>query len=281
MYELREFLSRKVAGIPVGAIIAVASAGMLYLAVKMNPTNDESAASEDESDTDYAAGDADYNSVDNPVFEASPHTPTVVAVASEDTNELWGRRVRDYLVTVGVRVSDAERAVDKYLNSTPLTTQERAWIDTGIRQYGYPPQDITWTDIEDPAPVTVGGDTPGSAGSGVTPPTKQGEPPLRHTVKNARDNGPGELARLYYGSNAPNKKNLIEGANIDIGPGPWKVGTKVKIPKDHKAEYFTATAAANGAGEIARKNGTTPARVKALNPSLDFPVKAGTKVRVK
>lgn len=288
MNRFQELLSRRVAGIPVGVIAVIVAALVLVVALRMRksatPTTDPDTA------TDEPAGDGDIGgTVTNPTFQASPTTPTVVAVTAEDTNELWAVRARTWLVGIGMNPTLASQLVGKYLNSEPLTSDEKQEVDAVVRQLGFPPDPPELIDLTpEDAPTVTTPETPtapGNTGNGpkasdVMPPTKQGTPPTHHVVKNARDNGPGELANLYYGSNAPAKVARLEAANWELGAGPWSVGTIVKVPDDHPAVYFVATADVRGLNQIAGKNGVDPHFITVLNPGVNFPVKKGDRVRV-
>lgn len=294
MDKLREFLTRRIAGVPVIALVALAAAVLLFFAMRMRNT---AADTVDTNATDAEpGGDADPFGGDsgNPTFEASPSSSTVIAVPTTDTNELWGGRAREYLMhTMGQSATSAQALVYKYLNSQALNTTEQAQINNVVSVLGYPPEVPDPPDVEDPVtdpntdPVTTNppteppeGGTGGGTGANM-PPTKQGTPPCMHTIRNARDNGPGELGVLYFGNNNPNTVNKIEAANLDIGSGPWTPGTRVKIPENVTPHYFTATANVKGLNEIAAKNGVTKEYVKALNPGMDFPVAVGARVRVR
>lgn len=290
MDRLREFLSRRIYGVPVGVIAVIVAAGFLYIALRVIKKSPEvtAGAATDESTDDSLSGDADPFAGDSgqPIFSASPTTPTVVAVATEDTNDLWAGRARQFLLGQGVSAIEAQATVGKYLNGETLTTREKGLINQVLSNIGYPPEppDIAPVETTDPTTEPAPVETPSGphpAGNSSTPPTKQGTPPCMHTIRNARDNGPGELAVLYFGSNNPTIVNKIEAANLDKGAGPWAPGTKIKIPANVQPAYFTATQNTRGLTEIASKNGVSKEYVKTLNPGMDFPVRVGTKVRIR
>jgi hypothetical protein len=183
----------------------------------------------------------------------------------EDTNELWGRRAVEWLTANGFTLSMASTAVTKYLSGEPLSYQEGQARDKAVGHFGLPPEGLI----------------PTSTSAAPTPPaSKQGTPPCNHTVRGARDNQPAELARVYYGIANADAINLIESKNPTLTK-PYRVGTVVRIPVYRDPKYYVATSACRTLYEIARKNGTTAAAVKELNPGKTFPVKVGTRVRVR
>jgi hypothetical protein len=104
---------------------------------------------------------------------------------------------------------------------------------------------------------------------------------LTHIVKGQSDDTIAEVAQLYFGSR-DGAVNLVGSYNSQ-----WKhyqavnPGSSMVVPAYVTPSYYTATSATNGAGEIARKNGTTADRVRNLNPDKNFPVSTGTRVRVR
>jgi hypothetical protein len=195
-----------------------------------------------------------------------------------------------------------------YLKGESLTMEQTTIRDKAIRQFGFPPEPIDYAPpiapdptvppVTDALPVTppvppvaglpaTGTDTaPPNANpaTGYTgPPTKQGTPPLTHQTRGKSDDSPAELSRLYFpGYNIDQARALIRGANPALAVNqPFPIGTRVKIPAWVNPAYFKATSAARNATQIAVKNGTSAAHLRDLNPGMVFPVKVGTRVRVK
>lgn len=269
MDGIKGLMSKKIGGVPVGVFVALGAAALLWYVIRMPSTNNDPVA-EDVTDTGSDGGDVN---TDQPVFSATPviYQPSGGSVAStpqEDSNELWGRRVTEWLIANGSTVDEASGMVTNYLSGQSLTQDQAKLRDKAVAKYGLPPEGVEYAPIDSPS------------GSYNGPATKQGEPPLSHEVKGKSDDSPAELARLYYGMNNADAVQRIQAANTSLVT-PYKRGTKVRIPAWHDPKYFKATSATRTLYDIAKKNGTTPDRVQALNPQLKFPVKVGTRVQVK
>lgn len=276
MNKIKAFLTKRIYGIPVGILFALFAGGLLYYAIKM-PAAEETVDETDTTENDTAVetgdveGDTTESGSSNVIFSASPTSQTIVAATATDTNQAWGQRVRAWIVQQGGSVEVAEAVVSKYLNGTSLTAAEAVWKDKAVVQFGFPPEDIDYAKSQTATTTYTG------------PASKQGTPPLTHTVKGTTDNTWFELSRLYYGTTDAEAIRLLHSANPGLQSSttkPFAVGTKVKIPKWHAPTWYRATTATRTAAAIAKKNGTTSGVIEALNPSLKFPVKAGTRVRV-
>lgn len=275
MTTLRALMAKRVAGIPVMAIAAVIAGAILFVVYRRR--NAASADTTDTSSEDTPTGDTGpEDDTQQPVFQAvtSVSTPPesdtddgTGAAPSISTNAEWGREATNWLITQGFTVDVASSAISKYLAGQSLSADEKVARDKAVTNFGVPPQNL---------PGTPAG--PDGKGSNA-PASKQGEPPLRHTVMGTRDNTPAELARLYYGTNSTDATNKIKAAN-DTQIAPYHVGARIFIPEKYEPKYFDATAHIDTEYEIARRNNTTADKILALNPHLTFPVKSGTRVRV-
>jgi hypothetical protein len=257
-------LSRKVAGVPVMAIVGVIGLGILYAVIKMKPTPDPAPTA------DTPTGDSNPDE-SQPVFQARPVessdavSTSVTQTQTQDTNDLWGRRAVGWLIAQGTDITIANSAVRKFLNGDALSFEEGQARDAAVKQFGIPPEDITF----------------GSVASFSGQATKQGVPPTTHTVKGTRDDTYGELGLLYYGSNSGDALDTLQAANLALGAkGPFAVGTRITIPKFSRPKYYRATTAARTVYAIAAKNGTSAGAILQLNDGMKFPVKVGTRVRV-
>lgn len=263
--DVGALMSRKVYGIPVVWIAAAVAVMALYGAFRLRPTP-EPVAEEPTDDEDTAGYSLDF--ADQPTFSATPTVtqPTI----TPDTNELWGRRAIEWLTSTGTTLSLATGAISKYLDGEPLSYAEAVARDRAVKQFGIPPEGLP--------PVTNNPSAPVYAG----PATRQGVPPLFHTVKGKSDASTGALARLYYGMDTADTRNLINAHPSNAGKvSPYPVGAKIRVPAYHDPKFFRATSATNTLYAIAKKNGTTAAAVSNLNPGMVFPVKVGTRVRVR
>jgi hypothetical protein len=276
--DIKSLTAKKVGGIPVVWIILGVGVVALYGALKLKPAPADTTAT-DAADTPDLTGDVDTS---QPVFSATPtitqpsgvNTGSVTAVSGPDTDELWKRRAIAYLIpSYGLTV--ATSAITKYLNSEVLTAQEGQARDAAVAQFGIPPESVPGTATTPASPTNIPTTPPYSG-----PASKQGTPPTVHTVKGTSDNTWEELARLYYGSTSGDVLRLLHAYNTSL-PSSWTVGTRVTIPKLTEPKYYRANSAHRNKYDIARVNGTTPAIIEGLNPGKKFPVKVGTRVRVR
>lgn len=241
-FDFGKLTKTKVAGIPVIYILLIVAAIALFMALRMKRSTSDEPATED-AVTDEVA----LPTYENPVFEANnPQGGTVT--------------------TGGVEGGEGDAGVPEEAESTTSASP----VTAGGESTPFPEPTPT------PSPTPAPGPAP------TYKPHKQGTPGNWHTVEGGQDNGPGDLALLYFGQNNADVVNKIRAQNIERGPGPWAVGTKLWIPPNNPPRYFKATASVRSAPDIAAKNGVKgggPA-VKALNPSRNFPVAIGTQVRV-
>jgi hypothetical protein len=289
--DIKSLTSKKISGIPVIYIILVVVAIALFGAIKLKPSKPADAAG-DTAEPDTAG---DLPDTSQPVFGATPTITqptgttgaTVTSTPMADTDTLWSRRAIDYLRQNGYTLEIATSAITKYVNGQPLTTVETGARDKAVQQFGLPPETIpdtsTIPDTPTPDPVPTPPDptdlptTPNYNG----PASKQGVPPLTHTVKGTSDDTIGEIATLYFGSK-DGIVNLVGSYNPQWGHYQGlPPGTGVVVPAYVEPKYYVATSATYTAAAIAQKNGTTRDRVIHLNPDKNFPVKPGVRVRVR
>lgn len=268
--DLKTLTSKKVAGIPVIYIVLVLAAAALYGAIRMPKRED--APEEQAEELDYASepgGDIE-GAVQQPVFIANP----AVAVSGvPDTNELWGRRAVEWLIGSGASVSAASTAITKYLEGETLSYDEGVLRDKAVKNFGIPPEGIIATSTA-PKPATP---TPGGYKG---PGSRQGVPPTTHTVTGKSDDQWLELTRLYYNRTGEPAIRLLIAANPNLKK-PFPKGTRVHIPAFHEPVYYRTTSATRTLHAIAQKNGTTPVKVRLLNPGFAWPARIGARVRVK
>ncbi len=263
----QELLPKKIGPVPIVLIPVAVLLGFGYSVYR-------SKTAEPVEDVPEAEGDAADDAALNPIFTANPQiTAPAVAATVDVVNDLetwrnnaitWLQQNREYAP------SAAQALVLAYLDSASLTVKQRKDIDDAMRVVGNPPE------------IPAAG---GTVQSPAAPAKRQGTPALTHTVKGPNDNTVGKLSVLYYSRGDGDAKNLIyasNGNNAAVRSGnPMPVGTRVKIPKLVTPKYYKATPAVNTAYSIAAKNGITVAYLYGLNPALRFPVKTGTRVRVR
>lgn len=267
-------LSKKYLGVPVvyyaGAFVGI----LLIVAWKLKSVDDTAAAGDSIDGADATTGDAATAASGDALgsgFVANPtpvyDTSTPAATTTVATNDSWLAAGIVWAAANGVAsVDSATVALQAYLSGAQLSTSQGAIRDAVIKQYGLPPE------------------LPVSGGTAVAPAAaakRQGTPPTYHTVQGTSDDSYGELAQLYYGSQAGDRIDLLQVANQSLGhAGPWPKGTKVFIPKYTAPVYYTATKSVQTLHEFAVKAGIPSAAVQELNDNVKFPVKVGTRVRI-
>jgi hypothetical protein len=251
----QDFASKKVAGVP---ILYLLGGGVVILAIvawKMKPSADSAQAEEAPADAADVAGDLpdpyDGFETKGSVTVAPQPTPDTSANAAVQSNTEWVSKGVQWLVAErNVNGTDAYRALNKFLNDEDRSYEEQQYVDLVFKAYGPPPDQ---------------GGGGGSVGPKVA--TKQFTGSGTHTVMSSNDNTASALAALYYGSNAQDRIDLIEAANLTLGVGPYPTGSKIVIPAYHTPTYFTVQKAGGmTAAEYAALNGAIPLnKLAALN----------------
>jgi hypothetical protein len=276
--DFKSLTDKKVAGIPALYLILGVTVIALYGAIKIKPAPAPADAGADTgADT---AGDLPDTS--QPVFTATPTitqpsgvVTSVSAASGPDTDDLWKRRAIDYLRQNGYTLDLATSAINKYLDGQALTVTEAGARDKAVALFGLPPEGIP--DTSTTPRTTSLPTTPNYNG----PASRQGVPPITHIVRGKSDDSYDELSRLYYGRTGASENLLIRSYNPSHLSGPFPVGTSIKIPRYVEPKWYNATSATRTAAAIAQKNGTTPRRIHDLNLRKQFPVRPGTRVRVR
>ena len=278
--NLDQLTERKIGGVPLIYIGAVVVGLLIFVAIKPVAPVEPLEESDIEGDGPGFEGDGTGRlEVSNPVFLTNPIAPvsTGLSAITEDSNDVWSRRAIEYLISQGSTVGTATVVITKYMDSETLSITEAALRDKAVKQLGLPPEGIVRTSTENAIirPPASGG-TPVYQG----PATAQGTPPTKHKVTGRSDTTFKALARLYYGRENDNVIELLNAANTSAKE-PLFVGAVITIPKRTRPEYYKATGATKTLPDIARKNNTTGPKVRELNPGVNFPVKVGTRVRVR
>lgn len=269
--NFQEILSKKFMNVPVlywaGAFVGI----LAFAAWKMKSTVPDT-PEETTEDAGAVPGEsdaaADYSGL------ATTGTVTVVQSAQNDiqkedyTNADWEEDAIAYLISEkGVPGTDAQIAIQKYMDGNDLSYEEKQWIDACVAKFKRPPDGVS----------TIGV-------IGTQPGQKQfSNFPGKHTVKNSNDNTPAKLAALYYGSGSIENARLIAGANSALGaPGvTYMQGTSVTIPTYHAPKFYTVTGVNDTtAAKVAAKNGISAATVQILNTGHKEPYPKGSGVRV-
>lgn len=279
--NFKELAGKKVGGIPV---LYLAAAAVLVLAIyawRLKPAaafdeaEDTSQGPADTASSDEIADESAYGSLatNGTVTVVQPPVSTTPEPV-EKTNEIWVKEGAEWAVTIaaknkGVVTTGAQAvsALNKYVLGEDLSYEETSVVNAVIAEKGQPPDGV------------------GTGGKiSLDPPaTRQGTPPLIHTVKGKNDATYQQLISLYYGSTSQPTFDLVQAANVDkLGfSGTYPPGTTVKIPAYTPPQFFTTTAATSTRKAICAKNGITEAQFEALNNYSYVNFKPGSKVRVK
>lgn len=222
--DIKALMTKKVAGVPLVWVAAIVAAGLLYMAIRM-PRNDAPMEDTEPSDSDAIGGD--IADIQQPVFSANSSDyangvgSSVTVIPTQDTNEIWGRRVTEALLAANYPYNDVAGMVSKYLAGQTLSDAESDLRDIAIRQFGLPPEGVDYA-----------GAAPSEDEEGDEPdkePIRRGNPPTTHIVAGYLDDTPSELATLYYDVNTVVARGRIQDANPSQS-FPADVGTHVVIP---------------------------------------------------
>ncbi len=259
-------LKKKVAGVPV-IYPAVAFVGVLvFFAWRMKGADVEGDNPVDE-DGEPVDDDMDYSKLasNGTVTVSQGSDPATVTPIVVETNTTWMNKGITYLATQGYGAGESQEALAAYINGNQLTFDQGKLRDAVIKQYGLPPEPPTPGGTSDPKP------------------TRQGNPPLVHTVQGSSDNSYNEIAQIYYGRKDSVAIDLLQSKNSNLGHagGAWAKGTKVNVPVYSPPVYFTATSSVRTMAQIAAKHGISQAVLEDLNDGMKFPVAVGKKVRVR
>ena len=221
-------------------------------------------------DTKYDQSAADYTGF---VAKGSITAAPADKADSEpivETNETWLAKAVQWNIGKGVSAGLAQSALQTYLAGTDLTLEQGQIRDNTIKEFGLPPEPPFRTNA-----------TPSPSQQIIA--RRQGPLPRRHVVTNTADNTYAKLAALYYPTSDATSVALVRNANRGrlATDGPFSVGTTVQVPAYTAPKYYTATKRTDTPSEIGAKNGVSASQIIALNPGMKFPVKSGTKVRVK
>lgn len=270
MAKFDALLKKKVLGVPVSYLAALGVAILAYYAYKVHDasaTTTDTASTDGTSGTDSTDADATDGTADTADFTANPaptYDTTTATTTTVATNASWESAGIQWAIAQGLGTAGTvQGALDAYLNGDQTSYAQGAIRDAVIKQFGPPP------------------DLPTSGGTAAKPASRQGTPPLTHTVQSTTDNTFTKLAQLYYGNTSGDRIDLLQINNMGLGAaGPWAVGTRVFIPKYTAPVYQTAKKGLQTLHEFAAKNGKTSAQIQQLNDSVKFPVKIGARVRV-
>ncbi len=168
-------LTKKAMGVPIGVWLLLGLGAVGYIIYKRRSTAAATAPVASTGSGDYqAAGDSAGDSTDEDSGSADSGTSTSSTSTYSD-NGAWGVAAVNWLVAHGYDATTSNQAVNLYLASEALTTQEQAMVNLAITALGAPPQLVPpvaggVTPVTTPTPVTGGGST----GATTAPPAPAG-----------------------------------------------------------------------------------------------------------
>lgn len=160
-----DFLKTKMGPLPLGVWLGIALAVYVYYSRKNssgvgdgNQTDPAGNVGTINPQTGYVAGSPEDKAAlagsSGTTSDTQPSGSTVAGAYPD--NNAWGRAAVNYLVSLGVDPTSANEAIQNYLTSQKMTTQQQATVNLAVQGLG-PPPDL-------PGPV---GTAPGPV---VTPP---------------------------------------------------------------------------------------------------------------
>ena len=167
------FLKQKIGPLPLWVWLVVAAAIWWYFTRGSSSLTGSSSTTDTTGAVDPITGESYAQELgaaeDQLSTQAAGQTGTAGGYAD---NNAWARAAVDYLVGTGVDPTQANEAIQQYLASATLTTQQQADVNLAIQAIGSPP-DLPGPVGTPPGPVT----TPPGAGGGTTPtPPGAGKP---------------------------------------------------------------------------------------------------------
>lgn len=169
-----DFLKTKVGPLPLGIWLGVGLAVYLYFSrsggggQQTDPAGNVGAINPA---TGYVYGSPEdraalAGSSAGPTSDTQPSGSTVAGAYAD--NNAWGRAAVNYLVSLGVDPSAANEAIQMYLSSQKLTTQQQADVNLAVQGLG-PPPDLPGPVGSAPGPVVTPPPGTKPPGGGFTP----------------------------------------------------------------------------------------------------------------
>ncbi len=277
-----EFTKKKVLGVPVLYVAALAVTILAVVAWRMKPASTEDTpgvdpdAALDGVEGGLAGMDDPYGGyTTNGTVVVTPAAPEPEEVVEKD-NDMWIKEGSEWLVKDKKATGTvAYNTLTKYLSGEDLSYEENTLVNLVIAEKGQPPEPIGKVGAISPQPARK--QFSGSNGT--------------HTVMGPNDNTAAKLAALYYGNGDATHYLRIAQYNTNLGTATttYPVGTKVKIPSYVNPYYYTVNGKARRGQTkndqwfttIAAIHGASAAMIRGINPSLTEPIKVGTRVRIR
>lgn len=187
-----DFLKQKVGPLPLGVWLLIGLGVWYYMQRKQSGGSGTSSAANLQTDPAGNVGSIDpatgyvYGTPEDLAALAAQNASSTTSAASAPTtrtyadNNAWGIAAINYLVGLGVDPTQANQAIELYLTSQTLTTQQQADVNQAIQALGPPP------DLPGPVSSNPGGviTQPGSSGSSTPTKAYPVNPPTGVTVSN-------------------------------------------------------------------------------------------------
>lgn len=163
-------LGKKVAGLPLGAWVAVVAGGLAIGWYASNGMSKSSSKQEIplEPQTEPGVGTGGGQFIYDPPTNVD--TPDNNKISDNNT---WARRAINWLIAKGYDPGVSQSAVSKFINGTNRTLTEQTMINLALIEFGAPPEEVPLPE----SPVTPPGTTPPV----VTPPVNT-KPYVLHKV---------------------------------------------------------------------------------------------------
>jgi LysM repeat protein len=222
--NLGKYLGKSVAGIPVGAWVAVVGGGLAIGWYFSKGTAKNSGGTSPDAQvplTDPGVGSGGGQFVyDPPTNVTNPNTDAIT------DNNTWARRAINWLIAQGYDPGLSQSAVSKFINGTNRTLVEQTLINLALVQFGAPPDDVPLPEVPQTPPTHTIPET--------KPPT-----PVRafnyYTIR--AGDSVGSIAARFNTSwwniyVANDKVGLRPDGSKGVMSGPWdtKPGTLLVIP---------------------------------------------------
>lgn len=200
------------------------------------------------------------------------------------TNDDWSRAAVNYLVGLGIDPTTATQAIQQYLSSQTLTTDQQGDVNLAVQALGAPPTLPSPTQ-SNPTPINgTGGTTNASnppTGVAVVPGNTG---PTTLSIKwNAVPNATGYTVSYGTDANASSNKTSVPAGQLGVTIGSLKPNTKVYMkvqatPASAGAAWggpVSATTTAGSSTTTPPATGSKPPAAPAKKPVIHYTVKSG------
>lgn len=138
-------LGKQIGPLPAGAWLGVVGGG-LAIAYFINKNQ----AAKDATPAESQLGESGVGTGGSQLIYDPPTNVTPESPVEDATNQGWGVKALNYLISLNVDPSTADNAVRKYLSSMVLTPQEAALMNLVRLRFGAPPEPLAPVDDQPP-----------------------------------------------------------------------------------------------------------------------------------